>query len=128
MSAEPRRCPSQTPTRQRTSESTELAPALNHWPFSARFRVCKLKEEKVVYPPQIPNMKNCRNVAGAIQRMDENGVRPLSRVEIFSGWRRSAGPEFMRSSNRRRAAAGAGTGSIDKGNIARIACASARRP
>jgi len=66
--AEARRLPSQTPSRHSTSERTELAPALNHSPSSARFRVCKLKEENVVYPPQIPSMKNCRNVAGASHR------------------------------------------------------------
>lgn len=68
MSTEPRRCPSQTPTRHSTSDSTELAPALNHWPSSARLSVCKLKEENVVYPPQIPSIKNCRNEAGASHR------------------------------------------------------------
>src|SRR5262249_4496690 len=41
-------CPSHTPTKQSTSESTELATTLSHWPSSARLKVCRLKEEKVV--------------------------------------------------------------------------------
>src|SRR2546429_2177276 len=62
------KCPAHTPARHSATDSTELAAALNHSPSWASVSVCKLKEEKVVYPPQIPSMKNCRKVGAASQR------------------------------------------------------------
>src|SRR5215472_3613856 len=53
--------PSQTATRQSTTLKTVLAPACSHSLRCASSRVCRLKEEKVVYPPQKPPIKKLRH-------------------------------------------------------------------
>jgi len=60
--------PSQTASRESTSESMAFAPALNHWRPSARVRVRRLKEENVVHPAQTSIVKNGRQEAGANTR------------------------------------------------------------
>src|SRR5579871_2374888 len=52
--------PAQTATRHATTEPTTLPPARSHSPSFIRLSVCRLNDEKVVYPPQKPTMTNCR--------------------------------------------------------------------
>src|SRR4029077_18002376 len=60
--------PSQTATRQSTTEPTTLPPTWSHSPSLARLSVWRLNEEKVVKPPRIPVMTNWRVVVPANMR------------------------------------------------------------
>lgn len=60
--------PSHTATKEDTRESTAFTPAYAHSPSVASVSVWRLNEEKVVYPPQIPVMKNCRVLTRANTR------------------------------------------------------------
>jgi hypothetical protein len=53
-------CPAHSATRHRTIESPILVPAWSHSPSFIRFSVCRLNDEKMVYPPQIRTIANCR--------------------------------------------------------------------
>jgi len=55
-------CPAHTLIRHRTIESPILVPARSHSPSFIRFSVCRLNDEKVAYPPQIPTITNWRAV------------------------------------------------------------------
>src|ERR1051325_5979014 len=68
-----RMCPSQTAIRQSSTEPATLAPACNHSRSCKSLSVCRLNEEKVVYPPQMPIMKNCLPV-GPIKRRPPGSV------------------------------------------------------
>ena len=53
-----------SPYRNKTQdiESSILVPAWSHSPSFIRFSVCRLNDEKVVYPSQIPTITNWRAV------------------------------------------------------------------
>src|SRR5690349_6568821 len=52
--------PSHTAARQSTTDATIFAEARSQSPSRARFSVCRLNDENVVKPPQIPIITNCR--------------------------------------------------------------------
>src|SRR5258708_20082884 len=51
--------PSATNAKHRIVDTTMFVNALPHLPSKIRFQVCKLNEEKVVKPPQMPTTTNC---------------------------------------------------------------------
>src|SRR5438093_9612986 len=53
--------PSHTAARQQADDSPVLRDAFNQSPSRTKSSVCKLNDEKVVYPPHTPIMKNWRN-------------------------------------------------------------------
>src|SRR5438094_942356 len=57
--------PTHTAARQQTNESSVFRKALSQSPSRMRSSVCRLTDENVVYPPQTPIKKNCRNRGGA---------------------------------------------------------------
>src|SRR6478672_6220363 len=61
-------CPSHTATRHSTTEATMFADARSQSPSRARFSVCRLNDENVVKPPQIPISTNCRAVVPTSKR------------------------------------------------------------
>src|SRR6266581_2264664 len=54
--------PAQTETKHSTIDAPMLPPARNHSPSFNKLSVCRLNEEKVVNPPQIPTITNWRVV------------------------------------------------------------------
>ena len=72
VSATPLRCPSQTQNRQIATDTSTFAPAKRNFPSRMKLSVCKLKLEKVVYPPQIPTIRKARTSVETSQ--------PLSRA------------------------------------------------
>src|SRR5580693_492836 len=54
--------PAQTAIRHNATDRPILPPARNHSPSFTRLSVCKLNEENVVKPPQMPTITNCRAV------------------------------------------------------------------
>src|SRR6476620_488818 len=61
LRAAAQRWPAQTAQRHKTTERMTFAAARNQSPSIDRLSVCRLKEEKVVYPPQTPAMKASRH-------------------------------------------------------------------
>src|SRR5271154_3133548 len=70
-----RRWPAATAVRHNTIDKAIFARALPHAPERTRSKVWRLKEEKVVNPPQIPIMTK-------IRRFSETGYFPLCRVSV----------------------------------------------
>src|ERR1044072_3406849 len=74
-------CRSQTATKQKANEPIVFQVARSHSPSCINSNVCRLKEEKVVYPPQTPIMKNSR-YDGLTSQRPSGLVNPAKRPMI----------------------------------------------